>query len=478
MIKNFCYRFIAGLENELTRKFPLHQPVDPPRQYVTHVYFPSRISFWEFLILIFYCTLFASIYFSVSKMEGLYSRFGLAISFMASLIASLCIATSVCAHFGLRPLHSKMKYFYPVLAALVGFENSMALVRSVLASPDHLDVKIRVAKGLAKEGWTVTKYFLSMITFVTIFFFLFIPLVQEICIYGSLVLLSDLYFQLVFVTSVISLDLHRSQETHQRPTHLNPLFRYPNSSQNQSGIRLVTQDSLNQSCVPNLHRRHISTPIAHGEDILAPPQSKPQPKENMPKRLRVTYYVVKMRFFQRMFMCGFVAFIAWILFTPEIIDHFSADPLQRRSASYSDLPSLIFSIKNHTFSNSGPSSLSSNLTSDGRINMDKIPVKISDLNSGALHAKYSNLKNVSEADFVTESWQLKHKKRSFARRLPISHWPALFGYYNISLWGHYLSILPPILLSLPISPEEARSTFNSRDPHSVEWTPSILGTIL
>ena len=38
--------------------------------------------------------------------------------------------------------------------------------------------QIRMAQGLAREGWTITKYFLTMTTIVTLSYFLFIPLVQ------------------------------------------------------------------------------------------------------------------------------------------------------------------------------------------------------------------------------------------------------------------------------------------------------------
>lgn len=43
--------------------------------------------------------------------------------------------------------------------------------------------------------------------------------------------------------------------------------------------------------------------------------------------------------------------------------------------------------------------------------------------------------------------------------------PMLFGLYNISLSGQYVSVLPPIRLSLAISPETARRL---RHPQEVE----------
>ena len=43
------------------------------------------------------------------------------------------------------------------------------------------------------------------------------------------------------------------------------------------------------------------------------------------------------------------------------------------------------------------------------------------------------------------------------KRLPYTHWPMLFGLYNMTLYGQYITILPPIHLSMTISPESAKS---------------------
>lgn len=43
------------------------------------------------------------------------------------------------------------------------------------------------------------------------------------------------------------------------------------------------------------------------------------------------------------------------------------------------------------------------------------------------------------------------------------HWSNIFSLYNISLVGRFVSILPPILLSIPISPEKAVNLRNFAD---------------
>ena len=53
------------------------------------------------------------------------------------------------------------------------------------------------------------------------------------------------------------------------------------------------------------------------------------------------------------------------------------------------------------------------------------------------------------------------------KRLPYTHWPMLFGLYNMSLYGQYISILPPIQLSMTISPESAKQLRHSEEEQAV-----------
>ena len=41
-------------------------------------------------------------------------------------------------------------------------------------------------------------------------------------------------------------------------------------------------------------------------------------------------------------------------------------------------------------------------------------------------------------------------------KLPSTHWPMLFSLYNITLHGRYITLLPPIHLSMIIGPDSAK----------------------
>lgn len=47
--------------------------------------------------------------------------------------------------------------------------------------------------------------------------------------------------------------------------------------------------------------------------------------------------------------------------------------------------------------------------------------------------------------------------------MPAHHWSNLFSLYNVSLTGRFLTVLPPILLSIPVTPERARAIRNVAD---------------
>lgn len=59
--------------------------------------------------------------------------------------------------------------------------------------------------------------------------------------------------------------------------------------------------------------------------------------------------------------------------------------------------------------------------------------------------------------------RLKHMGCDPWRRLSHYHWPAILSLYNISLSGHYISILPPIRLSHAVSSEQARALRNPNE---------------
>jgi len=199
---------IDDLKTRLYGRFPLHasdhhQQEADEDQVVVHMFYPERFNYLELIpLVVVYVALFVYVYFSVRKMEMVKSKLGMAVSAVATVAASLGMSVGLCAWFGLRlTLHGRADVF-PYLVVIIGLENILVLTRSVVSTPANLDVKIRVAQGLSREGWNITKNLLAEVTILTVGFFTFVPAIQEFCLFAVVALLSDFFLQMLFFTTV------------------------------------------------------------------------------------------------------------------------------------------------------------------------------------------------------------------------------------------------------------------------------------
>lgn len=58
--------------------------------------------------------------------------------------------------------------------------------------------------------------------------------------------------------------------------------------------------------------------------------------------------------------------------------------------------------------------------------------------------------------------------------LPTLHWTTLFGFYNMSLWGRYITVLPEIHVAIPIAHTEAVK-FRHPEESSFQVSGHLLG---
>ena len=126
------------------------------------------------------------------------------------------------------------KGVYPFLVILVGLENCLVITKSCITTDHNLDVKIRVAQGLSKEGWSITKNLLIEITILTIGLGTMVPVIQEFCIFAIVGLLSDFFLQMLLFSTSLGFNIKRvafTQEVRQIPQkhysrrHLNSLMQ-------------------------------------------------------------------------------------------------------------------------------------------------------------------------------------------------------------------------------------------------------------
>lgn len=314
-------RLVKGLKHRLTTYYPLHQSEDNngtnvvPADETLHIFYPGEFNYSDFFPLTMtFVALFFYVYFSVRKIELIKSKFGMAFSASVTVIASLSMSVGICFFFGLT-LSLSGKEVFPYLVVIVGLENVLVLTKSVVSTPAHLDVKIRVAQGLSKEGWSITKNLLTEVTILTIGLFTFVPAIQEFCIFAIVGLLNDFFLQMMFFSTILAIDIRRSELSSE------------NSKFHLSNIPPLRKQQFTTTISnkkPNIFRSK-SHPRLNGltgpTNVIAPNSQTIATLTKIPKRLRLVHFWARTRIFQRAFMVWMVVWISMIVYNSGIIEH-------------------------------------------------------------------------------------------------------------------------------------------------------------
>ena len=329
ILKSYREDVISDLRSKMYDKFPLHSSVDDwRRRAVVHIYYPERFNYLELIPLTFvYFILFLYIYYSVRKIEMVKSKVGMAFSAVVTVIASLGMSVGLCTWFGLR-FTLQGRDIFPYLVIIIGLENILVLTRSVVSTPVNLDVKIRVAQGLSREGWNITKNLLTEVTILTVGFFTFVPAIQEFCMFAVVALLSDFMLQMLFFTTVLSIDILRMElsEIQRQHRQIQPVGHQYNSTVLLSNDRgAFTSHPDHPNLRPRAGLNHLSSKITPAS-VVTPSYSTNAGRMRMkvPRRIRIVHLWARTRFFQRTFMVAFVIWMGIFFYKYVIVQQFTS----------------------------------------------------------------------------------------------------------------------------------------------------------
>ncbi|XP_063231759.1 sterol regulatory element-binding protein cleavage-activating protein [Bacillus rossius redtenbacheri] len=490
ILKEYDPEFIEGLTQKLLLSYPLQQPhnaalsssllnfsfSDKFSSSILHIYFPGHFNFYEFVpLVITYIIQFLYVYFSVRKIDLIKSRVGIAVSAVFTALASWSMAIGLCFFFGLT-LTMAGKEIFPYLVLIVSLENVLVLTKSVVSTPAHLDVKIRVAKALSREGWSITKNLLTEVTILTVGLFTFVPAIQEFCIFAIVALLCDFSLQMIFFSTVLAVDIYRMELTvdphHQYrvqqssivPTDHQFLYPVPGFPKPLTGTitRSKSHPRLNgMSGDPPGYPANVVAPV--GGPNLA----------RIPKRLRLVHFWARTRIFQRGFMCCMIVWISMITYNSETVQQLfqfasqgeNAPPMEEFNIPYvysttpsvntSQEASLLAAIASGKNLDVPPSpgqqqGLSTSISSEMVVNVEG-PNNLNSTRAG----------NGSRPDNIVS--RLAQARADPRHGLSPYHWPAVLSLYNVSLAGQFISVLPPIRVLHVVPPELARSLRNPRE---------------
>ncbi|KAM8758557.1 sterol regulatory element-binding protein cleavage-activating protein isoform 2-T2 [Rhynchonycteris naso] len=416
---------------------------------LVHVHFKEEIGIAELIPLVTtYIILFAYIYFSTRKIDMVKSKWGLALAAVVTVLSSLLMSVGLCTLFGLTPTLNGGEIF-PYLVVVIGLENVLVLTKSVVSTPVDLEVKLRIAQGLSCESWSIMKNMATELGIILIGYFTLVPAIQEFCLFAVVGLVSDFFLQMLFFTTVLSIDIRR-MELADLNKRLPPEACLPPTKTVGRSARFERQLAMRPS-----------TP----HTITLQPSSFRNLR--LPKRLRVVYFLARTRLAQRLIMAGTVVWIGILMYTdPAGLRTYLAaqvteqSPLGEGALTPMPVPGgmLPASHPDPAFSIFSPDApkLPENHTLPGQRPESRGPVE-------GVHD--SPVPEVTWGPEDEELW----------RKLSFRHWPTLFSYYNITLAKRYISLLPVIPVTLRLNPMEALEGRHPQDSRSA-WPPPQPGT--
>ncbi|XP_058868959.1 sterol regulatory element-binding protein cleavage-activating protein-like [Acipenser ruthenus] len=443
-LQSYHARFLSSLHSRLKQ---LHPSVNCSLRgdQMVHVHFKEEIGIAELIPLVTtYIILFAYIYFSTRKIDMVKSKWGLALAAVVTVLSSLLMSVGLCTLFGLTPTLNGGEIF-PYLVVVIGLENVLVLTKSVVSTPVDLEVKLRIAQGLSNESWSIMKNMATELGIILIGYFTLVPAIQEFCLFAVVGLVSDFFLQMLFFTTVLSIDVRRME--------LADLNR-----------RLPAE-----ACLSSIKPSSLRPREAHQQQYERPPPLRPvtpytitlQPPSfrnlRLPKRLRVIYFLARTRLAQRIIMAGTVIWIGILVYTdPAGLRTYLAAQVSEQSplSESGGLPPLsvppVFPVGDPestltVLPHPEPTPLLENQSQDQQRppwarQRDQPPSP-------------DNTPEISWSPPDEETW----------RRLSFRHWPSLFSYYNITLAKRYISILPVIPVSFYLSAQEAVEARHPQD---------------
>ncbi|XP_077934844.1 sterol regulatory element-binding protein cleavage-activating protein isoform X2 [Halichoerus grypus] len=374
---------------------------------LVHVHFKEEIGIAELIPLVTtYIILFAYIYFSTRKIDMVKSKWGLALAAVVTVLSSLLMSVGLCTLFGLTPTLNGGEIF-PYLVVVIGLENVLVLTKSVVSTPVDLEVKLRIAQGLSSESWSIMKNMATELGIILIGYFTLVPAIQEFCLFAVVGLVSDFFLQMLFFTTVLSIDIRRME------------------------LADLNKRLPSEACLPPA--KPVGRPARFERQLAVRPSTphtitlQPSSFRNLrlPKRLRVIYFLARTRLAQRLIMAGTVIWIGILVYTdPAGLRTYLAaqvteqSPLGEGALTPMPVPSGVLpaSHPDPAFSIFPPDApkLPENQT---------LPGEPPEPGGPAEGAPDSPVPEVTWGPEDEELW----------RKLSFRHWPTLFSYYNITL---------------------------------------------
>ncbi|XP_016931130.1 sterol regulatory element-binding protein cleavage-activating protein isoform X1 [Drosophila suzukii] len=449
----------------LKEKLQLHYPPLPLRpsasrslkepSTITYIFYPGEYRMWELVpYTVAFMLVFAYVYFSVRKIDVFRSRLLLALCSVITTAGSLAMSLGLCFFFGLT-ISLQSKDIFPYLVILVGLENSLVITKSVVSIDETFDVKIRVAKALSKEGWHISKTLLTEITILTIGLATFVPVIQEFCIFAIVGLLSDFMLQMLLFSTILAMNIKRAEYTTEAK-HLPKMLLSCTQGAGRQEFRFFGATPSMPPFVPGTFQRSQSHPklcfadASSVNDRTSLVNAHSPQEQRIPKRIKIVNFWARTRFFQRAFMIWMIVWICSIVYNSGCLEQlFSMESNGTMTATF----------ELHRRLQAGRGAVSSFF--EGWQADQQRPTSAPGGSGISTTLKSTLAKDINET--AEDVQRLRYPNFDLNYFLSNFHWSTIMKQYNISLSGHYVTLLPTIRLSHAISPELATLLRNPQE---------------
>lgn len=470
--------YIKSLRDKLTQAYPLHQEVENTKRHreaITYIYYPSEFNWLEFLPM---CTafllLFIYVYFSVRKIDLFKSRIVVATSAVVTVLSSLLMTLGLCFFFGLT-ISMQSRGVLPYLIMLFGLENVLVITKSVVSTDDKFDVKIRIAQGLSKEGWSISKTLLTEITILTIGLVTFVPVIQEFCIFAIVGLISDFIMQMLLFSTVLAMNIRRIEFSNLAKHSSVPdmtrrvPYRYVQQSPTSAATANQTTSTMNRS---RSHPKftNAAADSMQATDVVAAAKTMEIQTKKIPKRIKIVNFWARTRFFQRAFMLWMTVWIFSIIYNSDIFEHIFVMETRHHANETTDAASSIVQPL-----------ASTNDTDETVKIVDGVPFtneKINVPTEGVQSQQKTAYFDEAHYNLTEQLNKLKHPDVHTNMHLSNFHWSSILKQYNISMSGKYVTILPSIRLSHAVSADEAIHLRNADEKPTLHFQWKALAIAL
>ncbi|XP_023324574.1 sterol regulatory element-binding protein cleavage-activating protein [Eurytemora carolleeae] len=239
-------QFINQLRQHLSQLYPLHPGNSSGR--LVHIHFPEQINGTEYipytalLIGLFFYT-----FYSCRKIDLIQSKVGIALTAVITILGSLFMSLGLT---GQSLGGTGYVYLVPYANAFIGLENILVITRSIVSTPEHLDVK-------------------------------------EFCIFAVMGLLCDFYLQHFFFVTVFSMDISRTGlvDVLRMPRNLSRKPRPSSQTSSQSLSQQQQQANIFQQPISGPGGRYEVDGTSSCPSLVAP--SLTAPPRKVPKRVQI-----------------------------------------------------------------------------------------------------------------------------------------------------------------------------------------------